>query len=427
MRFILVFGLFLSSMSVQAQNYFPPLSGDEWESMDPSELGYCQDKIDSLYAFLEEHNSKSFILLKDGKVVLEEYFGTYTQDSLWYWASAGKSLAGFLVGCAQEDGLLNIEDPTSDYLGPGWTAATAEQEALIKIRHQMSMTTGLADNVLLPNCLSASCLEYYSEPGERWSYYNAPYRLTQEVLESATGQGINAFTWNRLGSRIGMGGFWFAHVRYGKARDMARFGLLNLNQGIWDTDTILGDESFLFDMIHPSQDLNEAYGYLWWLNGSSSYMLPSTQIVWPGELIPSAPEDTYAALGKDDQKIYVVPSEGLVVVRQGNSAGQVLAGPSSFDNDLWQRINALHCLSSSIEEFEAGFLNLYPNPAHEMIKLDVEEKGTYLISNAQGRIIKIGTVERGENFIQISDLNAGLYSVKVTTGSKVGQLMWIKR
>ena len=119
--FILI--LLTTHYLLPAQNtlYFPPLEGDTWETLDPADLGWCADSLQNLIDFVGERNSKSFIILKDGKMVVEEYYNTYEQDSLWYWASAGKSLMGVLVGLAQEDGFLDIEDPTSDYLGEGWT------------------------------------------------------------------------------------------------------------------------------------------------------------------------------------------------------------------------------------------------------------------------------------------------------------------
>ncbi len=60
-----------------------------------------------------------------------------------------------------------------------------------------------------------------------------------------------------------------------------------------------------------------------------------------GALIPNAPEDLIAGLGKNDQKLYIVPSQGLVIVRMGDIAGKTTLGPSSFDNELWAKINAL--------------------------------------------------------------------------------------
>ena len=57
--------------------------------------------------------------------------------------------------------------------------------------------------------------------------------------------------------------------------------------------------------------------------------------------------DLVAALGKNDQKIYVVPSLNMVVVRQGNAAGGIAAAASSFDNQLWSRLMDMECLTSN--------------------------------------------------------------------------------
>ena len=88
-KITLFFTVILFGFTVKAQSlYFPPITGNVWDSILPSNLNYCQARIDSLYNYLQTKNTKSFILLKDGKRVLEKYFGTYKRDSLWYWASA---------------------------------------------------------------------------------------------------------------------------------------------------------------------------------------------------------------------------------------------------------------------------------------------------------------------------------------------------
>ncbi len=88
---------------------------------------------------------------------------------------------------------------------------------------------------------------------------------------------------------------------------MARYGLLALNNGIWNTDTILHDQDYFTAMTTPSQSLNESYGYLWWLNGQPSFMLPGTQFVFPGMLSPNAPPDMFSGIGKNDQLVSVIP------------------------------------------------------------------------------------------------------------------------
>ena len=92
---------------------------------------------------------------------------------------------------------------------------------------------------------------------------------------------------------------------------------------------------------YTSQNLNLNYGFLTWLNGKSSHMLPTVQNVFSGPLIPNAPADLFAALGKIDQKVYVVPSLNLVVLRMGNSAGGVTESLSDFDNELWGKLKEI--------------------------------------------------------------------------------------
>ena len=127
-------------------------------------------------------------------------------------------------------------------------------------------------------------------------------------------------------------------VYYSTTRSMARFGLLALNKGTWNSTKIV-NETFFNSSINTSQNINEAYGYLWWLNGKQSYHLPQSQFEFQGNLIPNAPNDLYAALGKNDQKIYVSPSKKLVIVRMGNSSDDTNFALSNFDNELWGKLN----------------------------------------------------------------------------------------
>ncbi|MDB2362629.1 beta-lactamase family protein [Flavobacteriales bacterium] len=353
MRTIMFFMLFLFAASVSAQSYFPPNDSSEWDTLSPSSLDWCPEKIDSLYAFLNETNSKSFILLKDGKIVLEQYFDEHTDSSFWYWASAGKTLSSFLVGIAQEEGFLNVNDTTSDYLGSGWTYSSPEEEEKITIWNQLTMTSGLDDGVSNPFCSDDSCLIYLAAPETRWAYHNAPYTLLRPVLENATGQGINIYANQRLLNPIGMDGV-FSYVGYDNVfssttRSMARFGLLIQNNGEWDGTQILSDEDYFSQLVNTSQALNESYGYLWWLNGKSSFMLPGSQFVFDGSIFPNAPNDVIAALGKNGQIINVVPSENMVWVRMGNASSTGLV-ETNLNIGVWNYINDLSCVST-VESF----------------------------------------------------------------------------
>ncbi len=338
--------LILFSTLTSAQKfYFPPLAGNEWKRLSPDSLGWQPDSLARLHDFLLNRNTKSFMILKSGKIVVEWYFDDFTADKFWYWASAGKTLTAFLIGQAQDEGLLNINDRTSDYLGSGWTSAPQDKENLITIRHQLTMTTGLDDGNSSNTCTLDSCLHYLADAGERWAYHNAPYTLLLDVLEKVSHMSKNRTIQTHLLSRIGMNGLWIKvgdnQIFTSTTRSMARFGLLVQNRGVWDADTLLHDWEYFNAMTHSSQMLNKSYGYLWWLNGQGSYMLPGSQLVFHDDLIPSAPDDLIAALGKNDQRLYISNSLGLTVVRLGDAAAQSNQALSSFDNDLWQKIITL--------------------------------------------------------------------------------------
>src|SRR5688572_29985449 len=134
-KLLLLFTL-LAIQTVKAQiSYFPPLTGSTWDQAPFNVFPYDSSYTDSLYDFLETKGSKAFLVLYDGRIVKEKYFGSFGADSFWYWASAGKTLAGFLVGQAQDQGLLDIGNKVSDYLDTGWTSCTRQQEDKIKVWH----------------------------------------------------------------------------------------------------------------------------------------------------------------------------------------------------------------------------------------------------------------------------------------------------
>jgi CubicO group peptidase (beta-lactamase class C family) len=113
------------------------------------------------------------------------------------------------------------------------------------------------------------------------------------------------------------------------ARDLARFGLLVLRGGIWNGVDLLGNPGYLERALSPSQDLNPAYGYLWWLNGQER-LRRAGGVEVDGPLIASAPADLVAAQGALGRTCYVVPSMDLVVTRLGDQPDE------GFAEELWR-------------------------------------------------------------------------------------------
>ncbi len=328
--------------------YFPPNESSLWEEIPLAELGWDQTALAEMLAWLPTQDTRAFLILKDGKIVVEEYWGSkltgvggMDQNSYWYWASAGKTLTAALVGLAQQEKLLNTNDRTQKFLGQGWTSMPNNQERDIRLIHHLNFTTGLDDSKGDLDDPSPDKLKYLAKPGTRWSYHNAPYTLLEKVIENASGMDYQTYFKEKLGNKIGMKGFWqktgLNNVFYSDARSFARFGLLMLAKGNWDGNTIWSGDYFE-KMTQTSQDLNLSYGYLTWLNGKSSFMVPGSQAIIPGSMIPQAPADMYQAMGKNGQFLMVVPSQNLVIIRMGSSGGDAPV-PFLLMRDIWERFS----------------------------------------------------------------------------------------
>ena len=346
--YILTFTLLLSCKSADlgetpnsdSEMYFPPLASTDWQTTNPADLQWQTDNLPTLYDYLENNGTKGFIILKNGKIVVEKYFNGHSQHAKHNWYSAAKTLTSLTVGIAEQEGFLSINDKTSDYLGVNWTSLPIEKENLIHIKHQLTMTTGLND-ANFSSTLPAD-LTFLADAGTRWAYHNGPYTLLQNVVENATNTNFSDYFNEKIATKIGLNGFWFTygdlHIYRSDTRSMARFGLLILNQGYWNNEQLI-NQTYFNAMTNTSQNINKSYGYLWWLNGKENFMRPASQTVYDGSIIPNAPNDLIAALGANDQKIYVIPSKSMVIVRCGDSSGTTNLAISGFDNVLWEKLN----------------------------------------------------------------------------------------
>ena len=322
--------------------YFPATTDTIWSRFTFEDLGWDRNDLVDLRQYLMQTHTKSFMILVNGKIVMEDYYNGHHQNDTWPWNSAGKTLVSAITGIAQEQGLLNINHKGSTYLGEGWTSAPIDKENLITIRHLLTMTSGLSDEKEL---VTKANLTYVADAGQRWAYHNVFQKLT-DVIGAASGMEFQNYFFENLMQKIGMTGSWnfglIFRIFHSDTRSMARFGLLALNHGQWQDKQII-PKNYFDEAIRSSQTLNPSYGYFWWLNGQSKYMLPSTQTIFPGPLIQAAPSDMYAAMGASDQRLYIVPSKKMVVVRMGESSNpsQPNFALSGFDETLWTKINAV--------------------------------------------------------------------------------------
>jgi CubicO group peptidase (beta-lactamase class C family) len=263
-----------------------------------------------------------------------------------------------------------------------------------------------------------TCLLYKADAGTRWAYHNGPYTLLDGVVEAATGQNLNSYFQQKLRLTTGMTGIFlpsgYNNVFYSKPRSMARFGLMILNQGNWNGTQVLTDPAYFNSMVNTSQDLNKSYGYLWWLNGKASYMVPGVQFVFPGSLMPHAPDDMISALGKNGQYIDVVPSQNIVLIRMGNAPGEGEV-PLTLNDLIWEHMDGLACGTTAANEMDTDdtVSTLFPNPARDQFTVSMPGQYFDLVvfnSNGQELLQHAGCFGRLE---VRNEWESGVYLVKL--------------
>lgn len=298
--------------------------------------------------YAQSQKTTGFLIVRDRKTVVERnwpvpadagmframaYETTPDGELLEDVASQQKSFVSVLVAVAVDKGLIDLDRPVSDYIGAGWSKATPEQEKAIRVIHLLHMASGLNDDFT------------YAAPAGALFHYNTPaYAVTKRILAAAAKSPLETLTTEWLTKPAGM-----THTAWRKRpammadvgnptglvtspRDTARFGQIVLDGGKAQDGARIVSEAGLKAMFARSAT-NSAYGRLWWLNGGTETQRPAGGKT-AGPLIPAAPADLVAALGALDRKLYVVPSQKLIVVRMGQAAAD-----KDFDQQLWLRLS----------------------------------------------------------------------------------------
>jgi CubicO group peptidase (beta-lactamase class C family) len=303
--------------------------GDTWATTTPEAAGMDAAPLDELASRIAD-NSQCLTVVKDGEVVYDQAWtgDTETDDEAW---SATKSMTSTLVGIAQAEGLLDVDDPVAEYV-PEWAGTESED---VTVRNLLSNDSGryydfITDYTSMAlqapdKTAFAIGLEQQHPVGTHWEYNNSAIQVLEQVLEVATGGDVAEYAQDRLFEPLGM----TSEIRHDDAgntlafmgaqvscHDLARFGHLYLNEGEWDGEQVVPAE-YVQEATSPSQDVNPDYGFLWWLYPEGS-VVPD-----PGVANPPA---AFAALGLGGQLVVVVPEDGLVITRMGpareNGAGQ---------------------------------------------------------------------------------------------------------
>jgi CubicO group peptidase (beta-lactamase class C family) len=268
--------------------------------------------LEAAAAYAERHALHALVVQQDGDIVFERYGGGYDADKPHALYSGTKSFWGVLAVAAQEDGLLEIDEPVSRTI-PSWSEGA---KARVTLRDLLALTSGIGFGGLgtaVPAFETALAVELKDEPGTRFTYGGIPLQVFGAVLArklAPRGLSPNAYLRARILDPIGLRvGSWrtlkdgthpLPTGAFVTAREWRRFGLLVRDGGAREKKTIVPPAALA--RCFAGSRANPRYGLGWWLSPLAAH-----------------PEIVYAS-GSGGQALYVVPAARAVVVKFGGSA-----------------------------------------------------------------------------------------------------------
>jgi CubicO group peptidase (beta-lactamase class C family) len=265
----------------------------------------------------------------DNVLIGEHYLEGYDAWTKFHGWSMTKSVTGTLAGLLVMEGRMDINASVDV---PEWAG---DERKNITLDHLLHMSSGLdwyenyftiSDATVMlmqSDDMFASVVksELAHEPGTFWNYSSGDANLLSGLVRKAVGndQDYHGYVYTHLFHRIGMlhtvvetdasGIFVASSFSYGSTRDWARFGMLFLNNGVFEGDTVLSPEWVEY-MRTPTPASEGTYAATFWLKEPS-----------PANALKDVPGDLFFADGFLGQRIYIIPSKKLVVVRMGYSLG----------------------------------------------------------------------------------------------------------
>lgn len=280
---------------------------DNWPMSTPESKGLSTEALDQASDAVKKVPLRyCFTVIKDGELIYDQnYYGSANQK--FYAYSVTKTFTAILVGMAQAQGYLSIDDKINDWLSE--LPSGMNPDATIRdVMGQVSQSDPL---------------------GSDFSYNSGAVIDTLGlVLTQATGMASEDYAQQQLLDRLGMQyTTWNSdsdgNIKVGlgvrsSCRDLARLGQLMLDEGTWEGQPLL-EASFINEMTQPSYpDANSNYGYLTWLNQSNGEwhrpFKSGTDVMLEG-----APTNVYFATGFLGQFIVTIPDENIVITSMGTT------------------------------------------------------------------------------------------------------------
>lgn len=325
-----------TNRTVIAGNYQP------WDEM----YGFDQKEIQEEYKdVFSELQTVAFLVIQDDKIIFENYWGDYSQNSLSNSFSMSKSIISLLIGVAIDEGRISsVDDPIGLYL-PEFNSGDVSK---VSIRHLLEMSSGLSWDEAYASPFSMTTKGYYGQnlaelvlsqeaeysPGETWEYKSGNTQLLALILEKVTQGSVSAYAsvslWKPMGAKNDA--LWSLDKEKGvekayccfnsNARDFARFGRLILDHGDWNGQTLVSEE-YLKMALSPATHLKDTdgntvsyYGWQWWM-------------------LEHQGKQVYYMRGVNGQYVFVVPESDLIIVRLGHKRSKERSNNIPVDIFTW--------------------------------------------------------------------------------------------
>ena len=327
----------------------------DWLVEPPEAHGFDPDALAVTSDVAAAEQSGCLVVTRHGVIVHEWYADGWDADRTTEVWSVTKSVTSTLVGIAQAQELLHVDDFASDYIEPWATTESASVTVGELLQQDSGRHWDFFDDYVELDALSgdksafAIGLPQQHEPGTWWEYNNAGVQSLEPVIRTAVDQDVAEFATEHLFEPIGMQAtmahddagntITYAYLQAG-CRALARYGYLYLRRGQWaDGEQIIPAE-YVDLSTTPRTELNDAYGYLWWLNQPGHWVRPSTpgRNEGDGLLLPNAPIGAYTARGLGAQVVAVDPSTEVVFTRLSAVPPQDLLQETNVEHDLWSAI-----------------------------------------------------------------------------------------
>lgn len=304
MRFLVVAMLYIL-LALTGSDCARAAAGAPWPAATPEQVGISSDALADMLIKIRDEDIEihSVIIVKDDRLVLEAYMHPYDRATLHNVKSVSKSVISALVGIALREGVIgDLDETVCGHFPEYFTDDMDPRKKNINLWHLLTMTSGLDldENGPISSEIFGS-LDWLKKtyerpmpeaPGTRF-FYSTPLTHTMSaIISESSGMSLHEFADEHLFGPLGFGEVQWRKgpqgYNFGGAElfllpiDMARFGYLFLNQGIWEGRQVVPaewvEESTMNKLGGISRTL---YGYWWWLHDDDSYMA----IGWGGQFI----------------------------------------------------------------------------------------------------------------------------------------------